>query len=101
MRRIWNPLIAHPFQSHADRPARVEEIKRHTCDFFAARSGGPDDYRGRSMAEAHRGMEIGGAEYAAAVDDIPNTTKTLIYDAETHAEVAAILRSLKPEITCA
>lgn len=94
-----NPLIGHRFQPYADRPERVEEVKQHTCDFFAAGSGGPDAYRGRSMTEAHRGMEIDGAEYDAAADDILNTMKALNYDAETRAEVGEILQSLKPEIT--
>lgn len=93
-----NPLIGHRFQPYADRPERVEEIKRHTCDFFAAGSGGPDDYRGRTMAEAHRGMQIDGPEYDAAADDILGTMKSLDYDAETRAEVGEILQSLKPEI---
>jgi hemoglobin len=82
-----------------DQPERVEEIKRHTCDFFAAGSGGPDNYRGRDMAEAHRGMEIGAAEYDAACDDILGTMKALNYDTRTRGEVGEILKSLKPEIT--
>lgn len=94
-----NPLIGHRFQPYADRPERVEEIKQHTCDFFAAGSGGPDAYTSRSMTEAHRGMEIEDAEYDAAADDIMRTMKALNYDADTRAEVAAILDSLKPEIT--
>ncbi|MDQ0315884.1 group I truncated hemoglobin [Amorphus orientalis] len=93
-----NPLIAHRFQPYADRPERVEEIKQHTCDFFAAGSGGPDTYTGRSMAEAHRGMAIEAAEYDAAADDILGTMKTLNHDAEIRAEVGRILESLKTEI---
>ncbi|WP_370283500.1 group 1 truncated hemoglobin [Pseudooceanicola sp.] len=77
-----NPLIGHRFQPYAYQPDRVEEIKQHTCDFFAAGSGGPDDYRGRPMAEAHEGMAIDEAEYDAAVDDILGTMQALNHDAE-------------------
>lgn len=94
-----NPTIGHRFQPYADRPERVEEIKQHTCDFFAAGSGGPDKYQGRSMTEAHQGMNIDGAEYDAAADDIIRTMETLNYDAETRSQVGRILQSLKPEIT--
>lgn len=93
------PRIGHRFQRYADHPARVEEIKQHTCDFFAAGSEGPVAYHGRSMAEAHRGMEIDAAEYDSAADDILATMISLNYDAETRAEVGEILESLKPEIT--
>lgn len=94
-----NPLIGHRFHPYVDRPEQVEEIKHHTCDFFASGSGGPDAYCGRSMTEAHRGMEIASAEYESAAGDILETMKALNYDAETRAEVAEFLRSLKPEIT--
>lgn len=93
------PLIGRRFQPYADRPERVEEIKQHTCDFFAVGSGGPGTYTGRSMTEAHRGMKIDDAEYDAAADDILKTMKALNYDADTRAEVGAILDTLKPEIT--
>ncbi|WP_421905299.1 group I truncated hemoglobin [Mameliella sp.] len=93
-----NPLIGHRFAPYADQPERVEEIKQHTCDFFAAGSGGPDTYRGRSMAEAHRGMQIDAAEYDAACDDILGTMEALNYDQRTHGEVGDILQSLKSEI---
>ncbi len=94
-----NPLIAHRFQPYATRPERIEEIKQHTCDFFAAGSGGPDVYGGKNMTDAHCGMAIDEAEYDAATADILTTMKALHYDAETRAEVGAILRSLKSEIT--
>lgn len=94
-----NPLIGHRFEPYAEQPERVEEIKQHTCDFFSAGSGGPDEYQGRSMTEAHRGMAIDGAEYESATDDILGTMKALNYDAHTRAEVRDILQSLKPEIT--
>ena len=67
-------------------------------DRFAAGSGGPDTYRGRSMAEAHRGMQIDAAEYDAACDDILGTMEALNYDPRTRGEVGDILQSLKSEI---
>jgi hemoglobin len=95
---LRNPVIRARFAPYEDRPDRVEEVKRHTCDFFAAGSGGPDRYRGRSMAEAHRGMNIDAAEYAAASDDILSTMKDLNYDGATRAEVHEILRALEADI---
>ncbi|KZY29242.1 globin [Roseovarius sp. HI0049] len=93
-----NPVIRARFTPYEDKPARVEEIKQHTCDFLAAGSGGPDAYRGRSMAEAHRDMNIAPAEYDAAADDILTTMQRLGYDRDTRGAVAHILQSLKPEI---
>lgn len=94
-----NSLIGHRFAPYSDQPERVEEIKAHTCDFFAAGSGGPDAYDGRNMRDAHRGMDIDAAEYDAAAGDILRTMDALRYDVETCAEVGEILQALKPEIT--
>ena len=93
-----NPAIRARFTPYETRPTRVEEIKRHTCDFFARGAGGPDAYRGRSMAEAHGGMDIAPPEYDAAAGDILGTMQALGYDSATRAEVADILQGLKPEI---
>lgn len=93
-----NPVIKERFLPYEDQPERVEEIKQHTCDFFAAGSGGPDRYHGRSMTEAHRGMDIAPAEYDAASEDILTTMKLLNYDRDVRDDVEAILRSLQAEI---
>lgn len=93
-----NPVIRAHFEPYADQPERVEEIKRHLCDFFAAGSDGPDRYAGRSMAEAHRGMDITAEEYAAASQDILATMESLNHDSATRGEVRRILDTLEPEI---
>ena len=95
---MCNPLIRERFQPYEDRPEYVEEVKKHTCDFFAAGSGGPDNYRVRTMAEAHRGMNISAAEYEAASDDILNTMNALKYDETSCSMVHDILRSLESDI---
>lgn len=95
---LCNPVIRARFEPYENRPEYVEEVKKHTCDFFAAGSGGPDSYRGRSMAEAHRGMNISASEYDAALEDILNTMRALKYDKTTRLMVQDILRSLESEI---
>ncbi|MFW8637442.1 group I truncated hemoglobin [Cribrihabitans pelagius] len=95
---LCNPVIRERFVPYEDRPEYVEEVKQHTCDFFAAGAGGPDNYRGRSMAEAHRGMNINAAEYEAASDDILKTMSALNYDSTSCKTVREILRSLEKDI---
>lgn len=95
---LCNPVIRARFEPYENRPEYVEEVKKHTCDFFAPGSGGPDNYRGRSMAEAHRGMNISASEYDAASEDILNTMRALKYDKTTRSMVQDILRSLESEI---
>lgn len=95
---LRNPVIQARFERYIDRPERVEEIKQHTCAFIAVHSGGPGSYNGRSMEEAHRGMNIKAAEYLAAIGDVLDTMKAQGHDHESRTEVLGILRALKPEI---
>lgn len=95
---LRNPVIKARFEPYLDQPERVAEIKRHTCAFFSEGSGGPDAYRGRSMSEAHRGMDISDAEYTAAADDILATLGRHGHGPATQAEVRRIVEGLCDEI---
>ena len=93
-----NPAIQARFRPYLETPDKVELVKKHTCDFFEAGSGGPTPYKGRSMRDAHRGMNISEAEYMAAVDDILAALKKHAIDDQTQNDVLAIAYSLKGEI---
>ena len=93
-----NDVIKARFIPYRTQPERLEVIKQHTVQFFSAGSGGPQEYGGRSMPDAHRGMNINEAEYMAAVDDILATLKSHAIDDDTQKDVLAIAYSLKGEI---
>lgn len=93
-----NPVISARFLPYRDTPERLIEVKRHLCHFLSAGSGGPEQYTGRSMSEAHRGMNISEAEYMAAIDDILATLAQHDIEEQTRREVLGIAYSLKDEI---
>lgn len=93
-----NPAIRARFLPYRDDPEHLAKVKQHLHDFFGAGSGGPESYNGRSMADAHRGMNIGAGEYLAAVDDIMDTLNEHGIDEQTRKDVLAIAYSLKDEI---
>ncbi|RBI83133.1 group 1 truncated hemoglobin [Rhodosalinus halophilus] len=95
---MQNPTISARFLPYREDPERLETAKRHLCDFFAAGSGGPDRYAGRTMPDAHRGMNVSEAEYMAATDDILTTMARHGHDEAARQEVLAIIWSLKEEI---
>jgi hemoglobin len=76
----------------------MTKVKRHTCDFFGAGSGGPEQYTGRTMQDTHRGMNISEQEYAAVVDDIRNAMIKNNIDEQTRNEVLQIADQLKNDI---
>ena len=95
---MGNPVIRARFQPYLETPEKIEVIKRHTCAFLEAGAGGADRYSGRSMPEAHRGMNINEAEYMAAVDDILSALRNRQIDERTQNDVLAIAYSLKGQI---
>lgn len=88
-----NPDIAHYFTDVDD-----DVLAGHVIDFFAAGTGGPVNYHGRDMTTAHASMNMSDADFDSAVADVLTAVKTNGVDAESAAEVAAILESLRPGV---
>ena len=95
---LENPAIQARFRPYLEKPEQLTLIKRHSCEFFEAGSGGPAQYTGRSMRDAHQGMNISEQEYLAAMDDIISALGRHAIDQATKNDVIAILYSLKNDI---
>lgn len=93
-----NPTIRARFRPYLDTPEKLAVTKQHLCAFLEAGSGGHAQYAGRSMPDAHRGMNINEAEYMAAMDDILAALRKHGIDEQTQKDVLAIAYSLKGEI---
>lgn len=89
-----NPNIAHYFTDVDD-----DVLAGHVIAFFAAGTGGPVNYQGRDMVTTHASMNISNADFDSAVADVLKAVKANGVDAESAAEVAAILESLRPAVT--
>jgi hemoglobin len=93
-----NPAIKARFRPYLDIPDKLATTKKHLCAFLEAGSGGTAQYSGRSMPDAHRGMNISEAEYMAALDDILAALRNNNIDEQTQKDVLAIAYSLKGDI---
>lgn len=97
-RHMENPTIQARFRPILEDPGKLNVTKQHLCAFLEAGSGGPAEYTGRSMPEAHRGMNISAAEYMAAVDDIMDALQAHDIDEQTKKDVLAIAFQIKDGI---
>ena len=95
---LANPVIAKRFEPLAQDPARLQVALQHLCNFLESAAGGPAQYTGRSMLDAHRGMNISGEEYLAAMDDIMKALTTHGIDDATKKDALAMLYELKPTV---
>lgn len=89
-----NPVLKDRFLPYKGTP-ELAKAKMHLKAFFAAGSGGPNNYQGRTMEMAHKGMNITVKEYMAAIDDNMMVLKKHEFDVETQKDVLFILYSLK------
>jgi len=95
---MHNPVIKARFLPYQSQPERMAQVKQHTVRFLASGSGGPEKYEGRSMPDAHRGMNISEAEFMAATDDILSVLERHGIDEQSRKDVLAIAYSLKGHI---
>ena len=89
-----NPIIKARFADVEDEAA----FKRRVAQFFSMGSGGPTEYDGRTMPDAHRNMNINEIELVAAIDDVLAACKAHDVDDTTCNDVLAILYSLKGDV---
>jgi hemoglobin len=97
-KHMENPVIRARFRPYLETPDKLAVTKKHLCAFLEAGSGGTATYTGRSMLDAHRGMNINEAEYMAATDDILAVLRKHQIDEQTQKDVLAIAYSLKGDI---
>jgi hemoglobin len=49
--------------------SNVPALKNAAATFFIAATGGPDEYKGKDLLAAHKGMNISAFEFMAVLDD--------------------------------
>lgn len=91
---LTNPTVKTRFQNIED----FEHTKKMAFEFFCMGSGGPENYSGKDMAAAHKGMNVSEEEYLAVMDDIMGALENNDVGEQEKKDVLAILYSLKGEI---
>jgi hemoglobin len=75
-----------------------EKLAKNVADFTAAGTGGPNNYSGRSMPEAHAHLELTDADFLQAGGDIVKAMQTMGYGQNEIDEFVCILVSLKDQV---
>ena len=95
---LQNPIVAKRYEPLFSDADHMEEVLTHFVRFLEAGTGGPQRYEGKSMLDAHKGMNISGEEYMAVLGDIEKALVTLEIDEATRDEVLLMSLKLKDEI---
>ena len=92
---LANPAIATRFKN---AKASVDELKNAAATFFITGTGGPQVYKGKNLLDAHRGMNITGTEFMAALDDIMSALEKNGIGQQVQEEVLFVLYSMRKEV---
>lgn len=79
-------------------PDNIAKVKHHMAQFIAVASGGPAEYQGREIKEAHKGMKISNAEFDASIGALKASMDALRVGNEEQKELISILESARPQI---
>ncbi len=92
-KRITNAKVAQRLKE-----IDIAKLKSLVADQVCAGSGGPCEYKGRSMKESHAGLGITDAEFGYVVDDLVKTLDKYNVPEKEKGELLAILGPMKPDI---
>lgn len=74
----------------------MDRLRAHQAAFLAYALGGPVEYDGRTLREAHKGLNITFAQYERTLQILNDTLKTFNVPAEDRIKMESFLRSVKP-----
>lgn len=95
---VADPVINARFAATVADPARTRLLRLNLIDQICAASAGPCQYKGKTMIEAHQGMNITDAEFNALVGDLVSAMTSLNVSQTDQSELLGILGGLKPDI---
>lgn len=82
------------FFAHTDIP----HLKAELVDQICAGTGGPCQYTGRSMKEAHQGMGVSGDDFNALVQDLQKSLNKFKVPDKDQGDLLAVLGPMKSDI---
>ena len=75
-----------------------DDLRRLVIEQLCAATGGPCKYTGRSMEEAHSGLNLAEADFKAFVDDLVAAMNQLKVPKSNQKKLLALLAPMKPQI---
>lgn len=93
VRVLGDPMLAPYFEG-----TDIDRLKSHQRSFIAAAIGGPEIYAGRSMKEAHAGLDVTPAAFDRVVEHLVATLDGLGVPGDTIATIGGALAPLKADI---
>lgn len=92
--KVDNDLRINLFFENTDH----KDLRRLVIEQLCEATGGPCKYTGRSMEEAHSGLNLTDADFAAFVEDLVATMDELKVPKASQDNLLALLAPMKPQV---
>jgi hemoglobin len=101
VRRFYDRLLADPELASAFDGVDLGTLKRHQVDLLSMVLGGPSNYTGRDLGEAHAGMGITAETYGKVGAHLVAVLEELSVPQHVIDSVVETLTSVSPQIVTA
>lgn len=91
-------LNANPAIKEARDQVDTDELKANVTALMCQATGGPEEYTGRTMAEAHAGLNISGTEWDEMISQFVGVLNEFGVPEQEQGELVAIMDSTKADI---
>lgn len=98
---FYDRVVADPELAGYFAEVRMPALRRHLVLMLTAVLGGPDTYRGRSLAEAHQPLMIPVAHYALVGGHLIGALTRLGVPGEVLEHVRGVLRQVEDQVVAA
>ncbi len=96
--RFYQRVLADPQLVGYFEGQDVSRIKRHQVLLLSQVLGGPAEYSGRRLAEAHARLAITGPDYDRVVEHLVGTLRSLAVDDCVVSAVEGVVGGVKPDV---
>lgn len=96
--RFYVKILDDPQLQHYFQDVDIPRLKRHQFLLFSQVLGGPAQYDGRSLGEAHARLDITDADYDRVVEHLIGTLRELNVDDSVIGGVEAVVAGVRPDI---
>ncbi|PWU59299.1 group 1 truncated hemoglobin [Micromonospora globispora] len=98
---FYDKVLADPEVAGYFTNVDMAEQRRHLALMLTVVLGGPNEYNGRGLAEAHQPLDIPAEHYARVGGHLTETLTELGVPADVIADVAGVLRQVQEQVVAA
>jgi hemoglobin len=98
VKRFYERVLADPELSPLFEGVDMAKLHDHQVKLFTKVLGGPDNYSGRALDAAHRGLDITATQYGRVVDHLTEVLEELGVPDHGVTAVQTTLADVRPSI---